>query len=257
MFNQIKILWHSRELIRYFVFADLRIIYKNKIIGVFWTLLDPLLMMLAYMLIVVVIFDHRQKQYPVLLFSGLLGWKWFSYSLVGSVTSITRRSKLIQTVYFAKIVLPVCRIIVGFINYIFGFIVLIPLLLLYEVDISIHLIWLPFIILVQFMLTIGTSLVCSTIGVYFYDLANIIQFAIRILFYLSPILYSIQQVPKHLTGIYMLNPFAALFASYKNIIVRGIPPNNYMIFTTIISLIILCLGLIIFNQKEHEFAKNL
>ena len=118
--------------------------------------------------------------------------------------------------------------------------------------------WLPALLAVQLLFTIGASLLCSCLGIYFRDLQNILRYSLRFWFYLSPGLYSVKdRIPVRFQHIYMLNPFAALFQSYKNILVRGEAPSNYMLIVIPISLAILILGLIVFDRKEAKFARDL
>ena len=260
MIEQIRMLWARRDLVKYFVCTDLKVIYKHKVIGFLWTLLDPLMMMLVYVLLVVFIFQRGGPQFPVLLFSALLAWRWFTYSLASSVTAITGKAKLIQTVCFPKAILPFSRVLIGLINFLLGLAVLVPLLFIFKAEFTFHLLWLPLLIFVQFLFTTGAALLCAAFGVYFRDLENILRFGLRMWFYLSPALYSISdisdRIPERLLPIYMLNPFAALFSSYKNVLVRGMPPNEYMIIAAVLALVIFVTGLAFFGAKESEFAKD-
>ena len=122
MIEQIRAIWSRRDLVNYFVRTQLKILYKHKVLGFLWTILDPLMMMLVYVVLVVFIFQRGGPQFPILLFSTLLAWRWFIYSLSGSVTSITKNARLIQTVSFPKIVFPLSGVIVGLINFLLGLI---------------------------------------------------------------------------------------------------------------------------------------
>jgi len=254
--HQIKNLWNRRDLIKYFVKTDLKIIYKNKLFGFLWAIFDPLMMMAVYIILVVFIFRRGGPQFPILLFTALLSWRWFIYSLSGAVTSVQGKGKLIQSVLFPKAVLPFSRVVVGMINFFFGLAVLIPLLFFFHANISWNICWLPVVILIQFFLTAGAALICATLGVYFHDMENIIQYGLRLWFYLSPGLYAVaDRIPDRFVPIYMLNPFAALFNSYKNILVYGTLPSGYLIFTALLAIVFFIFGLVYFNSKEPDFAK--
>lgn len=257
MLNQIRSIWSRRDLLIYFIRTDLKIIYRHKILGFLWTLLDPLLMMLIYLLLVVVIFRRGEPQFPVLLFSALLSWQWFTHSLTKSVTSITGKVRLIQSIYFPKIVLPLSIVFVGLINFFLGLIVLIPFLFIFEAKFTFNLLWMPVLILLQFLFTVGAAVLCATLGVYFRDLQNILRFGIRIWFYLSPALYSVKdRIPESLIPIYMINPFAVLFNSYKNILVRGTPPSIYIVIVIGLTILIFISSLTFFGRKEPYLAKD-
>lgn len=216
------------------------------------------MMMGVYILLVRVIFKRGGPQFPVLLFCALLAWKWFTSSLSDSVVAITGKQKLIQTVYFPKAVLPISKVLGGLAEYLFSLIALVPLLFIFGAKISLMVFWLPALLLVQLLFTIGVSVLCACFGVYFRDLQNILRYSLRFWFYLSPGLYSVEdRIPVRFQHIYMLNPFAALFTSYKNILVRGEAPSNYMLIVVLIALTILIIGVIVFDEKEAKFARDI
>jgi len=128
---------------------------------------------------------------------------------------------------------------------------------MFHAEISVHMLWLPVLLLIQFIFTIGACLICAVLGTYLSDIANIIQFLIRIWFYLSPILYSVQdRIPDKYMTIYMLvNPFAGLMESYKNVLILGTPPNQFLIITSIIAVIIFWIGLWYFTRDERKLVK--
>lgn len=255
--HQIRELWNHRELIKCLVLSDLKVSHKNKLFGFLWTILDPLMMMGVYILLVRVIFKRGGPQFPILLFCSLLVWKWFTSSLSDSVVAITGKVKLIQTVYFPKAVLPLSKVIGSFAEYLFSLSVLVPLLLIFRANITFMVLWLPLLLVVQLLFTIGASLLCACLGIYFRDLQNILQYSLRLWFYLSPALYSVKdRIPVRFQHIYMLNPFAALFTSYKNILIRGEAPSDYMFVVVLASLTILIIGFIVFDKKEAKFARD-
>ncbi len=257
LYKYIKLIFKKQELLFYFIRTDLKIIYNHKILGFLWTILDPLLMMSVYIFLVVIIFKRGGPKFPILLFTSLLAWQWFTYSLIRSVVSITTKSKLIQSISFSKIVLPLSHIFVGMFNYFLGLIVLIPFLFIYEAKFSYNLFWFPILVFIQLLFTIGASLICAVLGVYFRDLQNIMKFLLRIGFYFSPVLYSISdRIPEKIQHLYMLNPFAVLLYSYKNVLVRGLPPSPFIILTVGLSFIVLISGIIVFKNNEKLFSKE-
>lgn len=256
MIRQIKAIWNRRDIIKYLVISELKTQYRNRVLGYLWTILDPLLLMGVYILLVTVIFQRGGPQFPVLLFSALLAWYWFMFSLNGSITSITGKARLIQSLYFPKGILPLQKVIVGLIRYALGLTVLIPMLYIFEANLTINVLWLPVLLFVQLLFTIGCSFFFAALGVYFRDLQNIMRYLLRIWFFLSPALYMVSdRIPEQFQGIYMLNPFAALFISYKNILVLGLPPNIYIFVAFAMAVILFIGGLIFFDRKESDLAK--
>jgi len=232
---------------------------KNKVLGYLWSFLDPLLLLITYIILVHFIFGRGGPQYPGLRFTALLSWKWFASSLSRSVNAITSKSGLIQSVRFPLIILPLYGITISFFAWLFGFVVLLPMLFLFEAHITFQMLWLPALLLIQLIATIGACLLAAVIGTHLADLGNIIQFIIRVWFYLSPILYSVdEQIPARFKELYLLlNPFAGLLESYKNILILGKPPSDYLWFDLAIALLVFWLGLWVFARQEYRLVKEI
>lgn len=258
MFTQLKKLWSARSLLLYLVKADLQVSYGSKILGYLWSLLDPLMLMAVYVVVVQIIFQRGEPQYPVLLFSALLAWHWFLHSVLESASCIIRKARLLQTVAFPKIVLPVQVVLSNAVQYVFGLGALLPMLILMRAHITLYVLWVIPVFCVQFLFTLGICLIVAIVSVYFRDLPNILQFTLRMWWYLSPGLYSVSdRIPKQLEGIYMLvNPFAPLLETYKNIFVRGKPPSEYLAIVAIIALVTMWFGFWLFGHCEPALAKE-
>jgi ABC-type polysaccharide/polyol phosphate export permease len=259
MIEQLKSVWHKRELLWYIVKLQMKAEKKNKILGFAWSFLDPLLLFLTYYVLIHVIFGRGGPEFPVLLFAAILSWRWFATSLQRSVTSVTSKVGLIQSVRFPLAILPLSGIIIGFFDWLFGFVILVPMLFIFEASFTVNILWLPVLLLVQFVGTVGACLIVAVIGTYLSDLGNIIAFVIRIAFYLSPILYSVSgTVPGRLYTIYMLgNPFAGLLESYKSILVYGTPPNEYALVGVAVACVAFLVGLWYFSRDEYKLVKSI
>ena len=230
---------------------------KNKVLGFVWSFLDPLLLLLVYIILVHYIFGRGGPQFPILLFVGLLSWRWFTSSVSRSVVSITSKVGLIQSTRFPLAILPLSGIIIGFFDWLFGFAILVPMLFIFDATFSVNILWLPALLLIQLIGTIGACLIVAVIGTHLADLGNIIQFLIRLGFYLSPILFSVEDtVPDRLITLYMvLNPFAGLMESYKNVVIRGAPPSEYLVVAVAAALIALLVGLWYFSREDYKLVK--
>jgi len=230
---------------------------KNKVLGFLWSFLNPLLLLITYIVLMQIIFRRGGPQFPILLFIGLLSWTWFASSLIRSVSSITSKMGLVKSVRFPLAILPISGIIIGFFDWLFGFAILVPMLFIYEASFTVNILWLPVLLLIEFIGTIGACLIFAVLGTYLADLDNIIRFLIRIAFYLSPILYSVADtVPERLTTLYMiLNPFAGLLESYKNVLVLGMPPNEYALVGAAVCVVLFVVGLWYFSRNEYRLVK--
>jgi len=165
---------------------------------------------------------------------------------------------LIQSVRFPLAILPLSGIIIGFFDWLFGFVILLPMLFIFEASFTVNILWLPLLLLIQLIGTIGACLIVAVVGTYLSDLSNIIQFLIRLGFYLSPILYSVgDTVPERLYMLYMLgNPFAGLMESYKNVVIQGVPPNEYALWGAAVAVMAFLAGLWYFSRDEYKLVKS-
>lgn len=259
MINQIDKIIHRWDLLRYLVISELKVAYRNKFLGIIWSLLDPLLMMGVYFILIDVIFRRGESNFLVLLLTAILAWQWFSQSISSATVSIAGASGLVRTIKFPLIILPLKGIASGLVDFLIGLIVLVPLLFFFNINLTLNILWLPILILIQLIFTIGLASICATLGVYFRDLSNIIVYGLRIWFYLTPVLYSMEaRIPEKFHNIYLaLNPLAALINSYKAIIIEGKELNSFVLLVAIFSILMLWIGLTLFDKKEDNFSKLL
>ncbi len=254
-----------RRLIGYLVRADLKKRGADTLLGNLWWVLDPLLTMVVYVILVSVILRSTLPSYPLFIFCAILPWKWFSSSIMDAVTCITTRERVIKQVHFPKIVLPIAATVGGVANFAFGLIPLaVMMLLLYRDHITPWLLLIPVVAFVQYVLTLGMAIAASALTVFYRDIGNVAGHALRIWFYLSPALYGSDQIARlaehnpTLFFIYNLNPFAALFESYRNLIYYGTAPTWGMLALVLgESVVLLLLAVVGFRRLEPSFAKVL
>ena len=258
LLQEIKGIYEKRDLIRYLVLTELKTNYKGTFLGFLWMILDPLFMMLVYMLLVTVIFQRGGPQFPILLFSALIGWRWFQQSSLNSLKAYLNNSSLIQTINVPLSVFPIAKIILSMITFLASFLILIPMLLFFDATINSNILWLPLLVVTQLIFTLGISLILSVAGVYFLDLFNIMQFTLKLWFYFSPALYGISAIPEKYYHYYMIiNPFAALFNSYKNVLVYGTPPNEYILLFLAEGILFTVIGLKWVVNSRPFIVKNI
>jgi len=256
MIEQYKSIWKRRELLFFLVTSDLKSEQRNKVLGYLWSFLDPLLLLATYIVLVVVIFDRGGPQFPVLLFCAILAWRWFTGALSRSVTSVSSKVSVVQTTRFPLAVLPLTIVTTGLVDYLAGLIILLPLLFAFDATFSVHMLWLPLLLFIQLLGTIGASLICAVIGTYLTDWKNILEFGLRLWFFLSPIIYSVEgTVPERYQTFFWLNPFAALLESYKNILVRGTAPSEYIFVPVGMAIIAFLVGSWYFAREERNLVK--
>ena len=257
--------WSRRRLIGYLVRADLKKKGADTILGNVWWVLDPLLQMLVYVILIDFIFRRSVPDYPLFIFAAILPWKWFTSSVYDAITSVVGQERLIKQIHFPKLVLPVASTFAGIANFVFGLIPLFALLVLFFPHrISAQLMWIPAIAAVQLVFTLAFCVLLAAVNVFFRDVSNIARHALRLWFYLSPALYSIELVVREvrenpLIGTAMqLNPWTWIFESYRNVIYANTGPYWLQLGGVLaVSLVLLALATLLFKRLEPGFAKVL
>ncbi len=259
-----------RRLIGYLVQADAKKKGSDTLLGNVWWVLDPLLQMLVYVVLVSVIFQRPEPDYPLFVFAAILPWKWFTSSVNDAIASIVSQERLIKQIHFPKLVLPTATTVAGIVHFAFGLIPLGALLVLFYPDrISVYLIFIPVIAAVQFLFTLAFDFVVAAINVFYRDVANISRHVLRLWFYLSPALYGAAAMERiasshpTLIQLFKLNPFYVLFTSYRNVIygtTTGEPSGPDwagLLVLTGVSFVFLAFATILFKRLEPAFAKVL
>ena len=262
-----------RRLIRYLVQADMKKRGSDTILGNLWWILDPLLQLVVYVIFVSIIARRPAPDYPLFIFAAIVPWKWFSSVIGDATTSVVRADKLIRQIAFPKIVLPLSSATAGVVGFMWGLVPLAGLLLLHPQRVSLMLVWVPVIAIVQFVFTLAVAILVAASNVFFRDLGNALGHALRLWWFLSPGLYSIDALRdttfmEHnptLSALVGFNPFAVLFEAYRSVIYGasdGIgpthPPDLVALFSLFAgSLVFLALCIAFFKRLEPEFAKVL
>jgi lipopolysaccharide transport system permease protein len=254
-----------RRLIRYLVQADLKKKGADTILGNVWWVLDPLLQMLVYVLLVSVILDRKQEDYPLFIFAAILPWKWFTTAVGDAITSVSSQDRLIKQLQFPKIVLPTAATVAGVVNFAFGFLALAGLLVIFYKDRATpYLALLPIIAAVQFVFTLAVAYAVSAVNVFYRDVGNVSRHALRLWFYLSPGLYGVATLQsiavnhKILIELMSFNPFFVLFNAYRAVIYDKTGPDwTSLAVLFVVSLGLLALTTVLFKRVEPSFAKVL
>ncbi|MGZ8437498.1 MAG: ABC transporter permease [Candidatus Limnocylindrales bacterium] len=256
-----------RRLIRYLVQADIRKKGTDTLLGNIWWVLDPLLQMAVYVVLISVILQRKQVDYPIFVFAAILPWKWFQSSVNDGITSVTGAGSLIRQVQFPKLVLPIATSFAGVVNFAFGLIPLTALIvLLFPHRLQPTLLLIPIIGVVQLTFNLAMAIGLAALNVFFRDVGNIARHAMRLWFYLSPGLYALDELRKNtadlpfplITHLLLWNPFATLFTAYRSVIFDGTAPDWAGLGALLVaSLILLVLTTLMFKRAEPAFAKVL
>lgn len=264
--SQIRECVRYRNLIRSLVVRDLKARYRNSLLGFLWSLLNPLLMMVVFTFVFTVLFPSSMgKSYPVFFLSGLLPWQFFTNCMTSSTRSIVDNAHLIKKVYFPKEVLPIAGILSNLVNFLLALAVLFALLPLFQVRVTPWVVLLPLIILIQLLFTIGLSFILSTLNVFFRDIQHIMETLMLIWFFLTPVFYSLEDMPTRLIWrtdlhslIYAVNPMASLIAAHRAVLFQGGAPSFlHLAVTSAVALSVFVVGSLTVNHYSSTFAEEL
>lgn len=258
MIKEIKEIYNYKQMLVNIVRKDLRSRYKGSFLGFLWTFVNPLLQLIIYSIVFPYLLRSNQENYPMFLFVALLPWIFFSSSLQGSTTSIVGSANLVKKIYFPRAILPLSVVSTNLMNYIYGLIIVFPALLLTGVNLTFHVFWLPIVLLVAFIFTLGLSLILSSLYVKFRDLEHIVGILVMVWFYLTPIVYSVDIFPANIVEIIGYNPMVSVINSFRDILLYGQSPDwASLTYAFLIGVIVLLVGIIIFRKFEKTFAEEL
>lgn len=264
---------HIAELVRYrslvlnLVLRDVKTRYKRSVLGFLWSLLNPLGMMLVFTIVFTIIMPSQIEKYPIFLLCGLLPWNFFTGALMLSINSIAGNANLVKKVYFPREVLPISSVLAALVNFLLGMAVLMVVLIVMRVNFSPWFWLLPFVILIQTCFTLGMAFFLSAVNVYYRDTLMIMDVVLLAWFFLTPVVYSIDILPKsyQILGLtlnvhrlmYIINPMASLIAAYRDLLYFGYRTGlDFFLRTAVTSFAVLVIGYWFFIRHSHEFGEK-
>ncbi|MCL4534600.1 MAG: ABC transporter permease [Bacteroidetes bacterium] len=249
-----------RELLSTLVVRDLKLRYRNSLLGFVWSLLNPLLMMLVFTTVFTVMMrNNGTPNFPIFALIGILAWNWCSSSVMASVNSVVGNAPLIKKVYFPREVLPTSTVLSNMANFLLALIVLFPLLLAFGIRPSAALVLIPVVIAGQAIFLLGLAFVLSAVNVFFRDTLMIVDVLVLAWFFLTPVFYRIEDLfPNYTRLMYWLNPMASYITSYRQILLNGEWLGyDFLLRTLAISVMVLVGGYAFFARSAHLFGEEL
>ena len=253
-----KELYEYRQLLKSNISKEVRGKYKGSFLGILWSFVNPLLMTLVYAIVFPFLLKSSQPHYTTFIVIAIIPWTWFTYTIMSGTNTFLVNAGIIKKVYFPIEILPISIVTSGLINYLISCIIIGIFLLFSGIGFSIYILYLPLIVLIQYILQLGIIFITSSIDVYIRDAEYIINFIVQMVFYATPVLYSIDMFPEKFRWILRLNPLATIIESYRNIFYYKTNPDFKMLgITFIVSFIILIVGYAIFEKLKKGFAEEL
>ncbi len=257
----LKELWNYRQLIGIMVRRDFVGKYRGSLMGMFWPVINPLGHLLLYTFVFCVILkvkfsnDPSMSNFAVYVMAGYLPWGALTEALAGATTSILEVPNLVKRVVFPLEVLPWVLVASSMLSAAVGMGLLVPLVCIYLKTIPWTLVFLPLIALSQVLLLGGLSWMLAALGVFVRDVKHVIQLALSVWMYVTPIVYPLKLVPAKLLPLYHLNPMAGMICDYRRVLLEGLPPD-WPVFAgyTTMAVVAWLIGFNFFYKTKRSFA---
>ncbi len=246
------------DLLRALVLRDLKLRYRRSILGVLWTLLNPLAQLVVLNLVFHLILPLNIPNYTLFLFTGLLAWNWFQASLYVGAGSIVDNRELIHRPGFPTAVLPIVTVLSNFIHFLLALPILILFMLLAKIQISSAFLVLPVVFAVQFIFSLGLIYFLAAFQVTFRDTQYLLGILLFLGFYLTPVFYDSSAIPARMQLLYRLNPMVTLIDSYRAIFIHAMSPEWLpLLLIGLIVIVFLRFTFSIFQSASYRFVEEL
>lgn len=273
--KSLKESFRYRFLLQNLVKRDVKVRYRNSVLGVVWSLLNPLLMMMVFTLVFAKLMPNEGvRSYAIFVLVGLLPWQFFTGTMLSGTTSVTNGAAMIRKIYFPRELLPTSAMISNLVNFMLAGIVLVIFLYIFGIGLTIYALWVPVLIFTQMLFMLGLVLSLSTINVFYRDVMMILDVGLLAWFFLTPVVYPLEWlgVQQTIFGVTFepavvmrwLNPMASIIDGYRTVLWGTMTSDGpatldpaYLMRTMVTSAIVFVIGYLIFTRFQHIFAEKL
>jgi ABC-2 type transport system permease protein len=250
-----------RRILWLLIVRDLKVRYAGSFLGYLWTILDPLLMTGVYWFVFTQVFHRNrpgEQPYIVFLILGLLGWQWFSATITDTTKALVSDSQLVRSTNIPREIWVIKSVGSKGVEYLFSLPVLAFFMVLYRKTPSHFIVLYPLAVITEAVLLIGLGLILASVTVLVRDLQRIIRIVLRVMFYLSPIVYSLRSLAPNLRRIFALNPLTGIIESYRALAFpKDFAGWHVVEASVVISFVLLAVGVVVFNRLESAFLKEI
>ena len=250
-------LWQYRELLYFLTWRDIKVRYKQTVLGAAWAIIQPFFTMVVFSLF----FGKLAKipsdgiPYPIFAYAALVPWTFFASGLNQSANSLVGDANLIKKVYFPRLAIPISSVISGGLDFVLAFIVLLGMMLFYGIFPAVNIIWLPFLLLLTLITSLGTGLWLSALNVQFRDVRYTVPFLTQFWLFATPIAYPSSLLSEPWRTLYGINPMVGVVEGFRwALLGTDTAPGPIMIVSSLVALALLIGGAYYFRRLEKSFA---
>lgn len=248
-----------REMIFSLIKRDLRGRYKGSALGFLWTFLNPLFQLVVYTVVFSIIMRMNYDKYYLFLFVALIPWIFFSTSVTGGANCIWTQKDMVNKIYFPREVLPIAYVTCQLVNMLLSFVVVIAVIVITGHGVNfMAFLYLPIIILVEYLLALGLTFIVSAVTVFLRDVEYVLGIIMMAWQFLSPVMYGVDMIPEEMLPIFAINPMTAILVAYRDVFYyKQIPQLNTLLQATFLGIVFLVIGVIVFEKLKKHFSEEM
>jgi lipopolysaccharide transport system permease protein len=250
-------LWEYRELLYFLIWRDVKVRYKQTVLGAAWAIIQPVFMMLVFSLF----FGRLAKvpsdgiPYPVFAFCALIPWQLFAHALTESSNSLIANERLITKVYFPRLIVPMAAVLGGLVDFVIAFVLLLLMIVYYGIVPTWAIVTVPGFIVLAVLTALGVGLWLSALNVQYRDVRYTIGFLIQFWLFATPVAYPSSLIPEGWRAFYGLNPMAGVVEGFRwALLGKSEPPGTLLVVSIVVVVLMLVGGLYYFRRTEQKFA---
>jgi lipopolysaccharide transport system permease protein len=250
-------LWAYRELLYFFVWRDIKIRYKQTVIGAAWAVLQPVMTMIVFSLFFgkLAKIPSQGLPYPIFYYCALLPWMYFSTAMQAATNVVVEQQRVITKVYFPRVVLPISSVLSGLLDFAVSFLVFIVMMIYYRISPTPAVVWLPAFTLLAVLTALGVGLWLSALNALYRDVRYVLPFLVQFWMFASPVAYPSSLVPAKWHWLYGLNPMAGVIEGFRWALTgHGQPPGALLAASAAAVVVLVVGGLIYYHAVEGKIA---
>lgn len=251
-----KDLWQYRELLRFLTVRDIKVRYKQTILGGLWAILQPFMSMVVFTIFFGMLakIPSDNLPYPIFVYTALLPWQFFSNGISSAGNSLVANSQLISKVYFPRIIIPAASLGAGLLDFLIAFSILIAMMLYYGISPGAGILILPLLVLGVVVAALGVGMILSALNVAYRDFRYVIPFLVQFWLFATPVIYPVSIIPEKWRWLINLNPMAGFISAFRSSLLNTPILWNDLLISGAVSIALFILGILYFTRMERYFA---
>ncbi len=251
-------LWVYRELVYFLTWRDIKVRYKQSVLGILWAILKPFMAMVVF----TIFFGNFAKipsdglPYPIFSYAATLPWELFAAALGVASRSMVSNSNMVSKIYFPRLIIPLASVMSSVIDFFIGFTILIGMMIFYKITPTIAILWLPLLILLALVTALGVGFWTSALMVRYRDVGYIMPFVANLWMYLTPVVYPSSMIPEKWRLVFALNPMTGVVEGFRFALLGTTQSVSWgmILVSSVIAVLVLISGMFYFRRMEKQFA---